>query len=347
MSAKEIFQEAMGGVLPDQYSTSCKLTQGQSAAAALLGIRDSLEISLSEAAQEFHICTIGTEDRAASIEQETFEALYSSTIGEAMWAHKPLFFPVSDGHHLVLVGLVPKYPNDPTNKEYAIVYANSMPDDLPGNENNPNSRTGLKFLEALKEYLKTVLGRSADVWNVSRDQQYDECCGLSVASNIAKIAECCTQYSKLDKDLIQSALPALSATPERPQYYLPRGEALFSALRDTKLDYNIAPKQQKVENGIKIILELLKHEDSPPNKSAPELKSKAEVRKDNVEIIKDILVQINVQKHLKDSTNLSNLLLELNEKGYGKDIAMVKHSAEKIKLEQKSTERFVGGSIKS
>lgn len=133
---------------------------------------------------------------------------------EAAQKGTPLFLPYSDGHHWVLIALLPDASKP---KGVDVVYVNSIPLAVEEYKKNQNRSAGLDFADVLAKSLDTVKR------DLSVDQQYDECCGLSVALNIAKIAE-----QHRNKEPIE--VKPVPAT-ERKAYYKSFGNDVFQHIR--------------------------------------------------------------------------------------------------------------------
>ncbi|MFN7038250.1 MAG: hypothetical protein ACK4OM_01585 [Alphaproteobacteria bacterium] len=98
----------------------------------------------------------------------------------------PSFLTIDGDNHFILIALVPKLGN---SNEFNFVYMNSIEKSSEG-----CGATGREFFELLKFYIvsnKEKFGTETnyeDFLDLSVEQQIDNCCGLSVASNIASIA---------------------------------------------------------------------------------------------------------------------------------------------------------------
>ena len=243
-TAAQIFDEAKqsqsvvgtsSAILPDgSYNTGFLLDGRQIHAQALIRLSQKMGISLNEAAK-YYIADInlegGIESRLADEEnfnEETqeietnFKAIYGEQVQKSVEAAKqgkPAFLTIIDGSHSVLLSLIQDKKD--ANKVH-VIYTNSIPAD----------QTGVRFVEHLKNKLSQDGDLSGDSATfASIDQQYDDCCGLSVADNIASIAKHCSENGETDADSIKGSLRSFpGGDAEKKLFYKKKGKALFDAL---------------------------------------------------------------------------------------------------------------------
>jgi hypothetical protein len=232
-------------ILNGQYNISYLLSHEQIQAGALLKISEKLGISISEAAKQYYIDGVSLAyDRGQEpdISSEAMEIFFGQSIENAIKAAKkgkPAFISLDNGKHFVLAALVPDHNNP---HKLSVVYINSMPEDLPEYKEHPFATTGKKFADSLLKYIeanknkfKIELSNTA-VLDMSREQQLGNCCGLSVASNIASVALHVSQNKPASK--IVDSLFAPTNAKEKTDYYQKLGKELFTALDNTQLDLN-------------------------------------------------------------------------------------------------------------
>ncbi|MFV9875936.1 MAG: hypothetical protein AB8U25_05140 [Rickettsiales endosymbiont of Dermacentor nuttalli] len=209
------------------YNTSFMLSHEHIKAAALMRIAELQGITFDEASKKCFIDGISIKN-ANNITIEQIEDFFSDLIRNAINNTNrklPSFLSIDDGYHFILIGLLP------TNRsnEIIITYNNSIPDE----EEHLRRGTGRVFASQLVNYLKERHGIDAHnngYVDLSKDQQYDNCCGLSVANNIATI----TTNFVIGQSIEELVEPLFKPkdSKEKEQYYKNFGKTFFQKLNE-------------------------------------------------------------------------------------------------------------------
>ncbi|KIE04949.1 hypothetical protein NF27_EY00450 [Candidatus Jidaibacter acanthamoeba] len=230
----------------DEYNPSYLLSHEQIHAAALLKIQEQNDITLNDTVKKYYVDGISLvydeRGKEPDLSMETLEVFFGNTINNAINEAKkgmPSFISIDNGKHFVLVAIVPEVDNP---NKLSVVYVNSMPQSLPEYADHPFSQTGKKFADSLlsyiteKQYESGIELGNTQVIDKSQEQQLANCCGLSVASNIASIATHHADNKSL-ASLNDSMFKPKNAS-EKEAFYKAFGNKLFTKLDDPKLDFN-------------------------------------------------------------------------------------------------------------
>lgn len=272
-----------------EYNTGYMLSHDQIQAAALLKISEAQGISPEEAAAKYYIN--GTSVRNVTINHENMREVFGPMMInqaiEVAKSGKPAFFSIDDHSHFALVALIPGKPP----AKASIVYINSIQDQseaLQGvvsaltaqrteeiqqnnftivedlntqightqemiKQNKNHANVGLVFSGYLVKYAQQRgLAVSDKVIDQSQDQQYDNCCGLSVADNIAKTAQHLAGGKPLDT--LKESLFRPKSDAEKQEYYKTFGKKVFDTLKqdDILLGTSTGPGAKDPKLDIKI-----------------------------------------------------------------------------------------------
>lgn len=274
------------------YNVEYMLSHEQLQAGALLKISEKLGISLNQAAEKYYIDGASIEG-VTEFNGELINNFFGDTIGSAIRNAKsgsPSFIAVDDGHHFILLAIVPDLDNP---SKLSVVYVNSIPENLKEYQDYAYAKTGKSFAKAVLSYINDnreildIEHAGSDVVDISIEQQYANCCGLSVASNIASVTAHCAAKKPLNE--LQASLFKPHTAEEKKQYYTSFGDKLFQTLDNPNLDLdkkisklseqakinieNIESivKDELVENGINIESQIVKDKLETFRKSATEL----------------------------------------------------------------------------
>lgn len=248
------------------YNTGYMLSHEQIQAVALVRISEKQNISLQEAAEKYYIDGISASGIDFSqVDNSAMEAFFGETVDNATAAAsasgKPSFFSVDADNHFVMVALVPSRDAPP---KLSVLYLNSMLEPITtfgdiekefaarrqdmvkrggdielleaefvnANETLAKERqfaeVGKGFAGAVISYLKykRVELATDEVVDKSQDQQFSECCGLSVASNIADVSLHVASRQSLDE--VNHSLFTPKNAQEKESYYKAFGSKLFT-----------------------------------------------------------------------------------------------------------------------
>ncbi|AIL65622.1 hypothetical protein NOVO_06350 [Rickettsiales bacterium Ac37b] len=209
------------------YNIHYMLSHEQIEAAAFLDIAKRKNISFNDAIKQCFIDGFSIKG-TTTISPDLMGIFFGESIENAINHTKkgtPAFLSLDDGKHFVLISLLPhgKNPN-----ELSVLYTNSIPSDT----------TAKHFASTLVKYLqdKGINIRDNKYKEVSNDQQVGNCCGLSVATNIASIV---THYStNQEVDFLKSSLFAPKDLEEKRKYYQNFGQDFFQKLNNPIFDHN-------------------------------------------------------------------------------------------------------------
>ncbi|MFV9876111.1 MAG: hypothetical protein AB8U25_06735 [Rickettsiales endosymbiont of Dermacentor nuttalli] len=274
------------------YNINYMLSHEQIEAAAFFDIAQRKNINFNDATKQCFIDGFSVEG-TTNISPDLMGIFFGESIENAINNTKkgiPAFFSLDDGTHFVLISLLPSTKN--TN-ELSVLYTNSIPSDP----------TGKYFASSLVKYLqnKDIIIRGNQYIEVSNDQQVGNCCGLSVATNIASIV---INYSTSQEvNSIKSSLFAPKNLDQKRKYYQNFGQNFFQKLNNQVLDRD----KQKVT--LDDILKLTKngHIDSAVDLLRSKNLSSKELNPNNLKLI-HILEEINQQTLLEPIPLISGYL---------------------------------------
>lgn len=268
------------------YNTEFTISHEQVHVAALLKIASDQKISFKQAAEKYYIdgiSTAGENGERISITNDAFNNFFQPSINSAVLEAKkgkPSFLSVDDGHHLVLIAFVPDHRD---HKKLNVVYVNSLPRSIEEYKDNPNTSTGKRLVHKITEYLnktktKRKLGitlASNEPLDESVDQQYDNCCGLSVASNIAAIVKHHEKGKPIET--LNRSIFIPEDNEEKKRYYKAFGNEVFRVLDgrektqeksapapDRNLTITKIKQAKSYDQALEIYNEKLKSKDSKP-----------------------------------------------------------------------------------
>ncbi|AIL65088.1 hypothetical protein NOVO_03500 [Rickettsiales bacterium Ac37b] len=202
------------------YNTEFMLSHEHIKAAALMQIAKNKSITFDEAAKTCFIDGISIQN-TTNLSMEDMRQFFGESIQNAINASKkslPSFLSIDDGGHVILISILPTTkPN-----EVSILYNNSI----------PTGETGKHFASTLVNYLKQsgINVRDNKYINISQDQQLDNCCGLSVASNIENIV--CNFAIGKNINTLKQHLFNPANHEEKELYYQNFGYSFFRALNN-------------------------------------------------------------------------------------------------------------------
>lgn len=152
----------------NQYNFDNTLYDSEVPMSAALEVSKRMNMSLEDALMQCDIVSVTTD---ASIEKAAQRIVDN--------VNKPSCFIVSNGSHHALVAAIPAGDN-----KVELIYMNSM-GKMSGFR---DSGLGHELLTGLPDALKK-LGKESSINDLGINQQYAQCCGLSVANNIGSIVE--------------------------------------------------------------------------------------------------------------------------------------------------------------
>ena len=202
----------------DHYNTSFMLSHEQVHLAAIIEISRNLGIDYQEAANQYYIDGLSVQNLGERLTMDKLNTFFEGTIEEAVnnSAHgKPSFLVIDNAKHFVVLAFI----KDEESK-LSICYVNSASEI----ENIKN--VGKRFTELVAQKYNT------EALDFSINQQYENCCGLSCASNIGVIVKHIKDgehIEKIPENFIKGDQDVLR------NHYRRMGEELLSVIKAQEL----------------------------------------------------------------------------------------------------------------